>query len=330
MAAVVPIRGGGEPPTVDLPKVSRMETMLLTPDILNSWILPDFQAPLRINAKVRQIADDLRTQNGIPVIPGIISLGYLLNCTTALYLYDGQHRRWCAFESGRTEFLADVRIKQFNTMDEMAREYLELNSPIARKTPDDQLRALQESSVALQLITRECPFIGYRDIRRNPDAPVVGMAATLRRWRGSGNETPSITGASGSATNVALGFTVEDAEQLIRFMQIAFKAWKKDIEYATLWSALNMLLCMWLWRVLVLDRDRTGSRRYAVLTADQFLHCLMAVSADADYVAWLSGRNAIERDRAPAYKRLRAIFISRLHGEMSGKIRMPQPLWVTT
>src|SRR5580765_5783358 len=326
---IIPIRGaGGDPPNVDMPKVSRMETMLLTPDILNSWILPDFQAPLRINAKVRQIADDLRLQNGIPVIPGIISLGYLLKCTTALYLYDGQHRRWCALDSGRLEFLADVRIKQFNTMDEMSREYLELNSPISRKTPDDQLRALQESSVPLQLISRECPFIDYRYIRANKDAPVVGMAATLRRWRGSGNDTPSITGAGGGAVSVALGFTVEDAEQLIRFMKVAHSAWKNDIENRALWSTLNMILCMWLWRVLVLDRDRTGSRRYVVITSEQFLHCLMAVSADADYVAWLSGRNTIERDRAPCYRRLRAIFTTRLQSEIAGKIKMPQPMWM--
>jgi len=321
---VIPIRGAKDAPVADR---SRMETILLTPEILKSWVLPAFQAPLRINAKVQQVADELRIQSGTPVISGVLSLGIVPDDKT-LYLYDGQHRRWAALESGRTELLADVRVKQFDTMEEMAKEYLELNSPIARKTPDDQLRALQESSVPLQLISRECPFIDYRYIRANKDAPVVGMAATLRRWRGSGNDTPSITGAGGGAVSVALGFTVEDAEQLIRFMKVAHSAWKNDIENRALWSTLNMILCMWLWRVLVLDRDRTGSRRYVVITSEQFLHCLMAVSADADYVAWLSGRNTIERDRAPCYRRLRAIFTTRLQSEIAGKIKMPQPMWM--
>lgn len=322
--AVIPIRG------VEDTLKAGMETLLLTPDIFNSWIVPDFQAPLRINAKVRQVADDLRIQSGTPVISGVITLGFLKG-TTALYLLDGQHRRWAALESGRTEFLADVRIKQYDSMEEMAKEYRELNTPISRKTPDDQLRALQESSAPLQLIARECPFIGYRYIRANSNAPLVSMASTLRRWRGSGNETPSITGSGGSTINLALEFTVEDAEQLVRFMQVAHSAWKSDYENVTLWSTLNMLLCMWLWRVLVLDRDRTGSRRYVALTSNQFLHCLMAVSANADYVAWLSGRNTVERDRAPGYRRLRAIFTSRLQSEMPGntnKIKMPQPLWM--
>jgi hypothetical protein len=321
---VIPIRGAKDAPKEER---SKMETIWLTPAILESWVLPPFQAPLRLNAKVHQIGDELRNQIGIPVITGVITLG-ILPGDTALYLLDGQHRRAAALESGKTEFLADVRIKAFESMEEMAKEFLDLNTPISKKSPDDQLRALQESCKPLQLLTKECPFIGYRYIRANPESAVVGMAATLRRWRGSGNETPSIGGATGSAINMALQLTMEDAEQIIRFMKVAFSAWKKDIENATLWATLNMVLSMWLWRVLVLDRDRTGSRRYAALTADQFLHCLMAASANAEYVAWLSGRNMIERDRAPGYRRLRAIFIARLQDEMPGKIKMPQPMWM--
>lgn len=321
---VIPIRGAKDAPKADR---SKMETILLTPAILESWTLPPFQAPLRLNAKVHQIGDELRNQGGIPVISGVITLGILPN-DTALYLLDGQHRRAAAMESGKTEFLADVRVKAFDSMEEMAKEFLELNTSISKKSPDDQLRALSESCKPLQFIAKECPFIGYRYIRANLDSPVIGMAAALRRWHGSGFETPAVGGASGSAINLALKFTVEDAEQLVRFMQVVFAAWGKDIENRTLWQALNMTMCMWMWRVLVLDRDRTGSRRYAVLTVDQYRHCLMAVSADAEYVAWLAGRNMAERDRAPCYRRLRAAFISHLQSEMRGKVKMPQPLWM--
>jgi hypothetical protein len=320
---VVPIRGAKDAPKADR---SKMETLLLTPAILESWVLPPFQAPLRLNPKVHQIGDALRNEVGTPVISGVISLG-ILKGSTALYLLDGQHRRAAALESGRSEFLADVRIKQYDTMEEMAEEYLILNSPISKKTPDDQLRALAESCKPLQFITKQCPYIGYRYIRANPDSPLVGMAAVLRRWHGSGNETPSVGGSS--AIHMALELTMEDAEQVVRFMQVVYAAWGKDIEYRSLWQALNMTMCMWMWRVLVLDRDRTGSRRYAVLTVDQYRHCLMAVSADAEYVAWLAGRTMAERDRAPCYRRLRGSFLSRLQTEAHvGKLKMPQPTWM--
>jgi hypothetical protein len=309
-----------------------METLVLTPEIMQSWTLPAFQAPLKVNAKVREVADDLQAQSGTPCINGVISLGRirseLMSGAAKMYLVDGQHRREAFLMSGLKEVYADVRINVYETMEEMAQDYLRLNSPISRKTPDDQLRALQESSPALKLIAKECPYIGYRYIRANPDAPLVGMAAVLRRWRGAGYETPAITGAAGGAATLATELRMEDAEQIVRFMQVAFAAWGKDIEYKVLWSALNMTMCMWLWRVLVLDRDRTGSRRYVVLTVDQFRHCLMAVSADAEYIAWLAGRLMAERDRAPCYRRIRAAFIHRLHDEMSGKIKMPSPPWM--
>src|SRR5262249_46914656 len=292
----------------DAPKAerSKMETLQLTPEILNSWVLPAFQAPLRLNVKVRQIADDLREQGELAVISGVITLGILPGDKT-LYLLDGQHRRAAALESGVGQFLADVRVKAFESMEEMAARFLMLNTPISRKTPDDQLRALQESCKPLKLISKECPYIGYRYIRANPEAPVIGMSAALRRWRGSGFESPNATTA-GNAAELAHKLTIEDAEQLIRFMQIVFSAWRNGMENARLWAGLNMTLCMWLWRVLVLDRERAGTRRYVVLTEDQFRRCMMSVSADREYIDWLGGRNRMERDRAPAYRRLRSIF----------------------
>lgn len=320
---VIPIRGAPETPTR-----MGMETLLLTPEILKSWKLPDFQAPLRMNAKVRQIADELRAQAGdTAAISGVLTIGVLPG-DTVLYLLDGQHRRAAAIDSGRSEFIADVRVKMFASMKDMAQEYLELNTPISRKTPDDQLRALHERCTPLQLITEKCPYIGYRYIRANPEAPVVSMSAVIRRWRGSGYETPAITGMGGGAIGMATQLTTEDAEQIIKFMQVAFSAWGKDMENARMWAALNMTMCMWLWRVLVLDRDRSGSRRYAVLSVEQFQHCLMAASADGDYAAWLAGRNMAERDRAPCYRRLRGIFLARLQKDMAGKTKMPQPAWM--
>jgi len=317
---VVPIRSSA-------PKVG-MDTVVLTPETMDSWPLPVFQAPLKKNAKVLQISDQMREESGTPVIEGVITLGFLRGETT-IYLLDGQHRRAAALLSGRSEFIADVRTKQYETMADMAREFLILNTPISRKTPDDQLRAMAEMSPVLQMIQEACPYIGYRYIRANPTAPVVSMSATLRRWRGSGYETPSVTGSYGGAVALATGLTEDDAKKIIVFMQTAYSAWGSDAENARLWASLNTTVTMWLWRVLVLDKDRSGARRYAVLTPEQFRLCILAASADSGYVEWLGGRNMSERDRAPCYSRLRSIFTSRIQSETGEKIRMPQPSWFT-
>jgi hypothetical protein len=331
---VIPIRGAKEAPKDER---STMETLVLTPEMMKAWVLPAFQAPLKTNAKVREVADELSAQTGTPCINGVISLGRLRaelkSGAAKFYLIDGQHRREAVLISGIKEVFADVRSNIYESMEEMAREYLRLNSPISRKTPDDQLRALQESSPALKLISHQCPYVGYRYIRANSDSPIVGMSAVLRRWWASGRESPAISGGGGAASEVAHRLTVEEAGEVVHFLQVVYAAWGRDIENARLWGSLNMVICMWLWRVLVLDKDRTGSRRYITLTEEQFKQCMMAASADKSYVDWLLGRNMAERDRAPCYRRLRTIFMARLPhvgvGDLHGrKIKMPQPTWM--
>jgi hypothetical protein len=267
----------------------------------------------------------------------VISLGRLRSelksAAAKFYLIDGQHRREAFLISGIKEAYADVRSNVYETMEEMAQDYLRLNSPISRKTPDDQLRAFMESSPALKLISHQCHYVGYRYIRANPGSPIIGMSAILRRWWASGKESPAISGGPGSAAEIAHRLTVEEAAEIVRFLKVAYGAWGGDIENARLWGSLNMVLCMWLWRVLVLDTDRTGSRRYITLTEEQFKQCLMAASADKPYVDWLLGRNMAERDRAPCYRRLRTVFMTRLPsagvGDYHGrKVKMPQPAWM--
>jgi hypothetical protein len=302
-----------------------METLVLTLKEMETWKLPPFQAPLKANAKVQEVADELMNMSGDAVITGVITLGKLPG-DTSLYLLDGQHRRHGFKLSGRDVCFADVRTKEFDSMQEMAEEYRKLNTPLSRKTPDDVLRAMEEGSKPLQMITRACGFIGYRYIRANPEAPLVGMAAVLRRWRGSGFETPAVTGGA-SAYELGATLQIKDAEQIIEFMSIAFSAWGKDMETQRLWQGLNMTMCMWLWRILVLDQDRMGARRYVALNVEQYKRCLMSLAADREYTDWLAGRTMTERDRAPCYRRLRVIFQKRLHDEI-GKFRMPQPQWM--
>jgi len=116
---------------------------------------------------------------------------------------------------------------------------------------------------------------------------------------------------------------------LVVFLNIAMSAWGRDTEYSRLWSVLNITLCMWMWRRLVLDKER-GVKRYVVLNNDQFRKCLMSVSADTNYVDWLIGRHLSNRDRSPAYQRLKSIFARRLteDGKLGkAKVLLPQPVW---
>jgi hypothetical protein len=117
---------------------------------------------------------------------------------------------------------------------------------------------------------------------------------------------------------------------MVVFLATAHAAWGRDPENFRLWSNLTLALCMWLWNRLVMDRDRFGNKRYAVLTVNDFKKCLMSVSADADYLAWIIGRNLSDRDRSPAYTRLKAIFVRRLNQDApSKKWQLPSPAWAS-
>jgi hypothetical protein len=307
---------------------SQLETCLLNLDILDSWQIPPFQRRLRVNEKVREIADELCVNGGI--VNGIITLGRLPN-DPVIYLVDAQHRREAMRLSGLPEFIADVRTKWFATMAEMAEEYRKLNSPIVRMKADDTLRAMEYNSSLMQQLHAACPFIGYDFIKSGSSGgPIVGMSSVLRCWRASGYDTPSM-GTGASAARVVEDLTTADIQQLIDFLKLAYNAWGSEPENYRLWGALNLMMCMWLCRVLVIDNERMGGKRYLVLTPEQFRRCLMRVSADRNYIDWLQGRKAGERDRAPCYARLRSLVVRCLHEDNPNQnLKMPKPAWATT
>jgi hypothetical protein len=55
----------------------------------------------------------------------------------------------------------------------------------------------------------------------------------------------------------------------------------------------------------------------------------MSLSANEIDMGWRVGRHLGERDRSPAYFKLKSIFAERLQSEMNKKIRMPSPAWCT-
>lgn len=315
---VIQMRGAKEAPKADR---SRMETLLLTPEIVAEWRLPPFQRPLRLNHKVMTIAEELKTSGGI--VEGVISLG-TIGSEKTYYLYDGQHRIEAAKLSGLCEFIADVRICRFESMTEMGIAYVNLNTAIARMCPDDVLRGLEGHVPALRSVRKACNFIGYENIRRNTSSPTLSMAAALKCWACSAMETPAQV--SRGAAVVASEMTAEDTETLIRFLLNARSAWGADLEYSRLWGNLNLTMCMWLYRRLVVDKER-GAKRFVALNQEQFKKCLMSLSAATDYLDWLVGRSLRERDRSPCFARMKSAFVARLRADGLSNTMLPSPAW---
>jgi hypothetical protein len=307
---------------------STMETLILTPDEVNKWRVPPFQRPVRINAKVQAIAEEMKTSG---LIPGMLTLGKLSK-DPALYVADGQHRLEAFRISGIDEAIADVRIVHFDTMADMADEFVQLNTAIVRMRPDDILRGLAPTLPNLQRILTECPFVGYGNVRRGDldSGPVVSISAVLRCWMAGAMETPTNSSNGMSINQIASTMDEESARRLVRFLNLAFDAWGRDPEYYRLWGACNLAVCMWLYRRLVMDKDRRGSyARVVVLNESQFKQCLMSLSAAPNYIDWLQGRLLNDRDRGPALTRIKQAFTKRLNEEGLAKVSLPAPAWAS-
>lgn len=308
-------------PQTSAQKVTRttVDTILVTPDLLRAWEIPPFQRPLRVNEKVRQLADTIKDDGG--VIPGVITIGVI---GKQKYLLDGQHRREAFFLSECQEGYVDVRVHHFSDMADMGEEFVNLNSQLVKMRPDDILRGLEGSNEGLQYIRKECSIVGYDMIRRGDRSPVLSMSALLRVWYGSDTEVPA--SVSAGVTSLAKKLTLDEAHTLVKFLRHAQEAWGRDSEYYRLWGALNFTICAWIYRRMVLSN---WSPRTVKLTHEQYKKCLMSVSADSGYLDWLVGRQLGERDRSPCYSRVRAIFVKRLEQETGKKYLMPAPAWAS-
>lgn len=297
-----------------------VDTIMVTPALLEKWKSPPFQRPVKQNEKVRALAEELKRDGG--VWPGIITLAIL---DGVVYLIDGQHRKESFMLSGLLEGFTDVRTHYVNTMAEMGEEFVRLNSQLASMRPDDILRGLESSIEGLHKLRMHCPFIGYDSIRRNTNCPVVGVSLVLRAWRGSMGETPSHTATGMSAAAIAESMVIKEYESLIEFLNLALGGFGRDPQYGRLWSALNLIMCMWLYRRLVTHPEM--SSKVQPISKELFKKCLMSLSATSDYVDWLHGRQIGERDRAPAYARVKAVFAARIQAETNKKVYLPQPAW---
>ncbi len=323
MGSVISIKG-----VRDAPKSSqnKMETKILSAEEIVEWKIPPFQRPLRVNQKVLDLAEEMKSTEQIQ---GVITLGRLGRDT---YIIDGQHRIEGFRLSELKLVLADVRLLTVDSMAEMSEEFVYLNSSLVKMRPDDILRGLEGSIPAIATIRKACDFVGYDMVRRNGStSAMLSMSVLLRCWSGSSGETPTANSSGKSASSLAQSMNSGDVQSLTAFLQLCHSAWGRDPEYFRLWGALNLTICMWLWRRLVIDRDRPGGKRYAILTHADFKQCLMSLSADGDYLNWLPGRNMSDRDRSPCWSRIKAIFVRRLTDIRGDKKKalLPQPVWAS-
>jgi hypothetical protein len=270
-----------------------MDTVELTQKLASSWKIGSFQRPLKVNAKVLEVAEEIREAGG--VLPGILTIGVLDGET---HVVDGQHRIAAWQSTGMQTGYADVRTHFFESMDDMAKEYVRLNSSLVKMNPDDILRGMESSSEPLRRIRQKCPFVGYDMVRRGGStSPMLSMSMFIRTWAGTRTESPQSRGAIAS---LAL-LDEADTAAAIDFAMLCHEAWRRDPEYFRLWGGLNLMPCAWLYRRTVLARPGSGDKRKGMrLTKDEFRKCLMALSAEPLYLDYLVGRNTGDRDRAPA------------------------------
>lgn len=304
---------------------SKMETLVFNRAEAQSWELPPFQRPLRVNDKVRGLAEELKLNGGI--ISGIITLGKLPQDKT-VWLVDGQHRREGFFISELPEALSDVRTCAFDSMADMADEFVRLQQSLVKMRPDDVLRGLEASTRSLKVIRETCPFVGYDIVRRSGSdkAPIISMALSIRHWVGSRGEAPTQSTQGSTAAQMAREMDDRELTNLCKFLHVAHAAWGRDTTYARLWSGLNLGMAMWLYRRIVLDTDRS-IKRAVNLNTEQFKKCLMALSADNDYIDWLQGRSLSDHHRAPCYRRIKQLLVVRLKAEGMENPKFPAPSW---
>lgn len=293
-----------------------LDTVIVTLAMAKGWKLPSFQRPLKENFKVMEISNEIRETQ---VIPGVITIGVI---DDKHYLLDGQHRRHAFFLSELQEAFADVRFTHFETEAEMADEFIKVNSHIVSLKPDDILRGLEKSNKNLAKIKREFPLVGYDNIRRGDRGPVVSMSALLRCWFGSAPEVPSLGGFT--ARTVVEELSDDEVDTLLKFCEVARIAWGNVAEHHKLWLNLNLTICMWLYRRLVITPYSASVKK---ISSDLFKKCLMSVAADGTYADYLVGRNLRERDRSPTYSKVKSIFSKRIEEEERYKPRLPSPEW---
>jgi hypothetical protein len=305
---------------------SKMDTIFLTHEFITSLVIPDCQRPLKVNSKVRQFAEEIKLNGN--VVNGVITLGTLQGRSRPLYLLDGRHRCEAIKIANIEDAIADVRIVDYDNIGEMGEDWVKMNSSLVKMTPDNILHAMEKSLPSLSYIKSHCDFIGYVNIRKTPTSAMLSMSSAFRCWQGGISESAAQRGA---VLDIARDMPKDEYEKMAEFLLLVREAWGNHPEYSRLWGPLNLTLCAWLFRRMVLFppvKKGKASRPHDSMTKGQFKNCLMALSARHSYLDWLVGRNMIsDRDRGPALAKIKGTFGERFFADNKKAIRLPKPEW---
>lgn len=343
MGTVIGLKGAKElPPNAPRFASAKMDTIIVTPALIASWKKPSFQRELRTNQRVLEAIEQIRRDG---VVEGVLTLGKYEGDT---YVVDGQHRMDCLVKACDPEFkvedstrpgmflpaiseaYADVRVRNFRSVAEMAEEFINLNRPLVAMRPDDLMRGLEEVNPHVAAIRRRCPFVGYDRLRQGDNAKtLLSMGTVVRIWFGSKAETP---GPGPSSTEAVKMLDEEQVTLLCEFLSICFEAWGRHKEHFKMWMGLNLCLLLWLYRRIVLTdlSEQKGGRKIVHLSKREFMSCLMGLAADSNYSEYLIGRSLSERDRGPTYSRIRTIFVRRLTESGISNPRFPAGDWASS
>ena len=296
---------------------TRADYALVNHEVVESWERPFFQRPININRKVKDLASHIAASNP-PALPGVI---WLAVYDGRIWIVDGQHRKKSFLISGVPEAFADIMYFYPDSLAEMGQKFRDLNRNLVSMEADDQLRSLEEDVESLKEIRRVCPFIVYG--REKKKKTTLSMSVAIRAWFGALTDIP--TWPSEASYELVTNLNKEMTEDLTFFMNLCHSAWGDEPRKAKLWGFLNLIVCAWLYRRLVLSPN---SSRSVKLTAKEFQACLVAIGNDQEYVDWLVGRNVAVRDRSPCYTRVKSIIVDYLAQANKGvRPSLPAPDW---
>jgi hypothetical protein len=153
---------------------------------------------------------------------------------------------------------------------------------------------------------------------------MISMSVVVRAWEYS-NPTPPTKGGGGpgGVQGIVARMSIQDASEMVEFVQMAERAFGRDKEYRRLWGALNLTVCMWMYRRMVLDAPRSTDRSFRS-TKELFGQCLTRLSASTDYLDWLHARVFTDEHRTPCYKRIKLIFGAEIGERVGKKVKLPE------
>ena len=312
---------------------SRVVKIKLTPEVINSWLIPDWQRHVRTNPKGRQLCEDIKE---IPILESMIIVGVIQRRGKyVLYLLDGHHRKEHFLKSGAPYIIIDVKFAYVETMGEMADLYLKCQDQIVKSSPNDNLKGLAVNSKTLNHIIKHCTCVTLDAARSGASNASVTMSTVIQVWYDSNLDPPkrnTLGSPPKSITDLAKKLTMRDAETIVAFIKICEEVFGFNNESSALWKHINLVLCLWLYRVMVLKTEWEGCEGYKVTYLDdkRFGIGLSALRHSRFYSSMTNKRLGSAVDRKEAYLNMTRWFLSGFpNNNGRTRVRLPKPTWAS-